>query len=110
MKVAISNWQGRVSPVFDVADHVLLVEIVRGHEENCEQVLITTEDPLKRASLLAELGVEVLICRSVSKILESALISQGIRVIPHICGRVEDVLEEYIEGKLDRVNNKKHFQ
>jgi len=56
------------------------------------------------------LGVEVLICRSVSKILESALISQGIRVIPHICGRVEDVLEAYIEGKLDRVNNKKHFQ
>jgi len=30
MKIAIPNWQGRVSPVFDVARDVLLVDVVDG--------------------------------------------------------------------------------
>lgn len=102
MKVAISNWEGRISPVFDVTDHILLVEIAGCKERNREQVFLTTEDPFKRASLLAKLSVEVLICGSVSKTMKMALVSEGIKVIPHICGRVEGVLEAYIEGRLDQ--------
>ena len=102
MKVAICNWHGRVSPLFDVSDHVLLVEISGGNERNREQVLLTTEDPLKRASILASVGVEVLICGSVSKIFEIALVSVGIKVIPHVCGGIEEVLKAYMEGRLDK--------
>ena len=88
--------------MFDVTDHILLVEIAGCKERNREQVFLTTEDPFKRASLLAKLSVEVLICGSVSKTMKMALVSEGIKVIPHICGRVEGVLEAYIEGRLDQ--------
>jgi len=33
MKVAIPYWQERVSPVFDVAGRVLLVEVAEGKEQ-----------------------------------------------------------------------------
>jgi hypothetical protein len=50
MKVAVSNWEGRISPVFDVTAHVLLVEITGDKERNREQILLTTDDPIERAS------------------------------------------------------------
>ena len=100
MKIAISNWEGRISPLFDVTDHVLLVEIERGQQHSREQVLLTTEDPFKRARFFVQVGVEVVICGSISKTMKMALVSEGIEVISHISGGVEKVLEAYIEGSL----------
>jgi predicted Fe-Mo cluster-binding NifX family protein len=102
MKVAVSNWEGRISPVFDVTAHVVLVEIIGDKERNRELIFLTTDDPIERACLLARMGIEVLICGSVTKTLERALASQGIHVVPNVCGRVEEVLESYIEGRLNQ--------
>ena len=102
MKIAIPIWQGRISPVFDVASQVLIVEVVDGQEKNRAQASLSTEDPLERAKLLAILGVELLICSRVSKTVEMALASQGIKVLQNISGEVEEVLKAYIDGNLDQ--------
>jgi predicted Fe-Mo cluster-binding NifX family protein len=102
MKIAIPKWHGRVSPVFDVASHVLIVEVVNGQEKNRAQASLSTEDPLERAKSLAMLGVEILICSRVSITVEMALASQGIKVLQNICGEVEEVLEAYTDGSLNQ--------
>jgi predicted Fe-Mo cluster-binding NifX family protein len=102
VRVAVSNWEGRISPLFDVTDHVLLVEIEGGKQRTREQVLLTTEDPLKRACFFVQVGVEVIICGSISKTMKRALMSEGIEVISHISGGVEEAVEAYIEGRLDQ--------
>lgn len=100
MRVAIPQWQGRVSPVFDVAASLLLVEVADSQEVRRQEVALTTTDPTKRARQVAGLGAEYLICGAISRPLELALLSAGVKVIPHICGGVEEVLAAYRQHTL----------
>ena len=100
MRVAIPHWQGRVSPVFDAAGHVLVVEIVNGVEHTRQDVAVSVDDPQLRAACLAQAGTELLICGAISRGLELAVLAAGIRVIPQTCGEVEQVLAAFISGQL----------
>jgi len=102
MKVAIPHWQGRVSPVFDVAARVLVVDIDGGVERARQEVVFDDEEPQRRAARLTETGADVLICGAISKPLELAIAATGIEVIPQTCGDVERVLAAFIEGQLDQ--------
>lgn len=100
MKLAIPVWQGRVSPVFDVAGQLLLVELADGREVAREERLVEGSTADKRAKNLAELGVGTLICAGISLSLEAMLADAGVRVIARICGGVEDVLAAFVDGRL----------
>ncbi len=100
MKVAIPHWQGRISPVFDVAGNVLLVEFADGAERSRSDTRLDSQDPHARAARLAELGADVLICGAISRPMEWAVSSVGIEVIPQMCGEVEGVLAAFLGGRL----------
>jgi predicted Fe-Mo cluster-binding NifX family protein len=100
MKIAIPTWQGRVSPVFDVAEQTLLVSL-NGREESsrCMESL-RSMTLAKRAERLAELGVDVLLCGAISWPLETLLITNRIKVISLVCGDVEEVLHAFRDDTL----------
>ena len=100
MKVAIPHWQGRVSPVFDAATRLLLVDVADGHESGRAELPLTATDPTQRAGELSRGGTNVLICGAISWPLEMAVSSAGIQVIAQVCGHVEEVLRAFFEGKL----------
>jgi predicted Fe-Mo cluster-binding NifX family protein len=100
MKVAIPCWQGRISPVFDVAADLLLVEADEGTERHRQTARLDAADPDARARQLAELGAEVLLCGAISWRLELAVAAAGVEVISQICGQVEQVLAAFVEGRL----------
>ena len=102
MKIAIPHWRGRVSPVFDVAGNLLVVEIRDGVEHSREDVPLDAEDPQLRAARLAQTGADLLICGAISWPLEMALSAAGIDVIPQTCGDVEQVLAAFAQGQLQQ--------
>lgn len=102
MKVAIPHWQGRVSPVFDVAGEALVVELVDGAEASRRVLALTGRDLADRAAALVEAGVEVLICGALSRPMASALAAAGVEVIGQTCGDLEQVLEAYRQGRLQQ--------
>jgi len=102
MKVAIPHWQGRVSPVFDVAGNVLVVEIDDGVEQARRDVVFDEERPQGRAARLTETGANVLVCGAISRPLEMAVSAAGIEVIPQTCGDIERVLAAFIDGRLNQ--------
>ena len=101
MKIAIPNWQGRVSPVFDVAGNVLVVEVDGGVEQARKDMVFDVEGPGGRAARLAEAGANVLVCGAISRPFEMAVSAAGVEVIPQICGDVECVLSAFINGQLN---------
>ena len=101
MKVAIPCWQGRVSPVLDVASRALLVTLDRGRETTRQEVSVDGTGVLHRARHILRLGVDAVICGAVSRPLELALHSVGIDVIAHVCGQVDEVLAAFIDERLD---------
>jgi predicted Fe-Mo cluster-binding NifX family protein len=100
MKIAIPIWQGRISPVFDVAGQLLLVDLTDDREVVREEHLIEETTVEERTRKLSEFGVEMLICAGISRVLEASLIERGIQVIARICGNVEEVLAAYNSGSL----------
>lgn len=101
MRIAIPQWQSRVSPVFDVAENLLLIEVADTHEVGRREVSLTTTDPTRRARQVAQLPADVLICGAISWPLEVALRSAGVQVISQICGQVDEVMRSFLLGDLD---------
>ncbi|MCK4341845.1 MAG: NifB/NifX family molybdenum-iron cluster-binding protein [Phycisphaerae bacterium] len=100
MRVALPTWDGRISPVFDVARRLLVVDVERDAEIGRSEVDLEETRLAARASRVTALGVHVLICGAISWPLEAMLTSAGIRLIPQICGPVEDVLRAFLAGQL----------
>jgi len=101
MKVAITCWQGRVSPVLDVASKALLVTLEGDLETMRQEVSIEGTCALHRARHILRLGVNTVICGAVSRPLELALGSVGLEMISNVCGQIDEVLKAYIAERLD---------
>ena len=67
MKIAIPIWQGRISPVFDVAGQLLLVDLANDHEIAREEHQMEETTVEERTRKLSEFGVEMLICAGISR-------------------------------------------
>lgn len=101
MFVAIPTLEDRVSPVFDVAQAVVIAEIEDNREQRRQTVPLYSRDLTRRAAELAQHGVNVLICGAISLPLEAVLDAAGVRVIPQTCGGVNEVLRAFVAGRLD---------
>lgn len=101
MKVAVPEWRGRVSPVFDVAEQLLLVDLNRQEHNSRVTESLGRMGSQERVQRLSELGVDVLVCGAISWPLEALLTAGGIRVIPLVCGDVNEVVRAFGEGTLD---------
>lgn len=101
MLIAIPNWQDRVSPVFDVAEQILLVHCEKDDTTVRSHLLFHEGQPEMRAQRLIDQKVDVLICGAISSLLENLLIANRVEVIPRVCGDVEEILEAYLDGSID---------
>ncbi|MGI6459856.1 MAG: NifB/NifX family molybdenum-iron cluster-binding protein [Candidatus Hydrogenedentales bacterium] len=102
MKVAIPEWQGRISPVFDVAATLVVTDLTAdGQAAEQHSIRLFRNDLHGRVMEMAGLGIDVLVCGAISWPLEMALSNAGIEVIPHTCGEVQSVLESYMTSRLN---------
>ncbi|MCC6697080.1 MAG: NifB/NifX family molybdenum-iron cluster-binding protein [Candidatus Hydrogenedentes bacterium] len=101
MKIAIPQWEHRVSPMLDVAGNVMIAEVNDGRVANRNEFRLDQADAQNLAHVLHQLGVKVVICGAVSRQLELTLLSEGFELSAHICGPVEEVLAAYLEGRLE---------
>jgi predicted Fe-Mo cluster-binding NifX family protein len=102
MRIAIPQWQGRVSPVFDVAGNLLLIDIEDGREIRREERRLLGRNTPARVAEFVSFGAGILICGAISAPLQTRLIAAGVQVIGFACGTVDDVLAAYLNGTLAR--------
>ncbi len=103
MKVGITAWGNVVSPVFDAARALLVVEINGGTIVSRERLPMagsSAEQQLQKLQTLRESGIEVLICGAVSEIPANMIESSGIRLIPFISGSIDAVLQAFLKQQL----------
>ena len=100
MKVVLTVWENRISPVADSARQLLLVDVEDQTIRDRRTERLNEESVFYRARRLADLGVEVLICGAISDFYASLVEGYGIRLIPFICGEADEVLDSYLENTL----------
>jgi predicted Fe-Mo cluster-binding NifX family protein len=101
MRVAIATWNDRVSPVFDTSSRLLVLDVEHDAVRDRRVVEMGADTfPAQRAQRLTELGVNVLICGAISRLLAGFVSATGIVVIPWVSGPVEGVLRAYLLKRL----------
>lgn len=99
MRIALPVWNGRISPVFDSARRLLLVDTAEAGGAHASEETLEEIVPLARVKRLSVLGADVLICAGISPAMLSALSACGIRVIPGIAGDAMDVVKAFRSGR-----------
>lgn len=100
MKIAVTVWEGRISPVFDVSREIVILTIERKAVVARSTEGIATTTSARKVDRLIELGVETLICGAISEPLHRELAARGVRVIGFVAGAVDEVVAILLAGSL----------
>ncbi|OPZ39031.1 MAG: hypothetical protein BWY96_00637 [Spirochaetes bacterium ADurb.BinA120] len=101
LRVAIPVFNGRVSPLLDVAASFLYADIGGGKVGDRYFVKLAENSSILRISFLKEKGVSLLICSAVSRECACAMARMGITVLPGIIGDADEVLEAFARDALN---------
>lgn len=91
----VTSWNGIVSPVCDAAETVAVFGA-----ESCVHLSLGNVGMPRKARILKENNVKVLICGAISSCAADILHRSGVAAVPWICGPVERVVEAYKAGIL----------
>ncbi len=100
MRLALTVWQGRISPVFDVARNILVVDVEAGIVIARRNENFVEQDPFQKIARLAELRVQTLVCGAVSRPVAGAASVYGIRMVAFVAGDVDQVIDAFLTGSL----------
>ena len=100
MKVALTVWKNRISPLFDCARTLLIVDIADQTATGRHFEPFHCESSSSRAAKLSDLGVKVLICGAVSDQFSNMIEANDIKIIPFVAGAVDEVLDAYLKGAI----------
>jgi predicted Fe-Mo cluster-binding NifX family protein len=100
MKVVLTVWEDRISPVADSAGELLVVDVENRTVRGRRTESLDAESVFSRAGRLSELQAAIFICGAISDFFAGLLEGYGIRLMPFVCGKVEEVLDAYLEGSL----------
>lgn len=98
MKMALTVWEDRISPMFDAAHMLLVVKIENTKIINRCYVPFYPEFPSRLAAMLAEMDVEIFICGAISEMPANILEANGIKLYPFITGDAGKVIEAYAKN------------
>ena len=100
MYIAIATWRNRISPVFDTARTLLIIQLENNAEQLRFEIRLPGQLPAQRVLRMQELGIDVLICGAISQKLFGLCERAGIKTIPWISGPLDKVLESYLAKDL----------
>lgn len=101
MKIAIPLFNSRVSPRFDCASKILVAKVDGRQVVDRETYSLINLNPIRRSSLLSDLGVNVIICGGISIFSQRLINANAIKIIPMVQGEIEEVLDLFIKGNLN---------
>ena len=98
MKIALTVWEDRISPVFDAATTLMVAEIKDDRIVNRRHVPLQAAGAVRFSEMLKQMGASVLICGAISEGYAGRLVFNGIDLIPFIAGKTERILEAFAGG------------
>lgn len=99
MKIAITVWGNRISPVFDAASALLLVDLTEREAPGRDLRLFQPGRQDSFIALLQENDVGLLICGAICEAAVHRVEAAGVEVIPFLAGEVDPLIEGYLKGQ-----------
>ncbi len=100
MRFGIPLLGQRVAPRCTIADSVLLLTVKHGRILEESSVRVDGSTWMELARILADKGVDTLVCGGISRSNREAMLSQEVEVIDNVAGTATDVVDALREGEL----------
>jgi predicted Fe-Mo cluster-binding NifX family protein len=84
--------------------HILLVDVSQNKEQQRKEEYLPAQNPFEPARWLPKFGVDLLVCGMISQAQQAAISAAGIRIIPCICGSMEEVIAALPQIGLNAAN------
>ena len=97
-RIALAIWRNRISPLFDVAKKIHIVDLQNGVPAGNAEALFFRNSIAGKISRFCDLNINTLICGAISKELSLMLTTNGIHVIAFVAGDKDDVLAAYLKN------------
>jgi len=98
VKIAITAWGDQISPVFDTANTLLVVEIEKNQVKNRHYFPLNNAKPQLLVEGLVEQEVSVLICGAISEFPAQLIENSPIKLIPFISGNIDEIIDGLTRG------------
>ena len=95
MKLAVTIWGNRISPVFDAARTLLVVDIQDGVIRKKTYKSIEPLLPENLIRLLKQMDVSTLICGAISTEPADMITAHGIRLVSFVTGNIQAILDDF---------------
>ena len=92
MKIAITVWNGRISPLFDSASNVCIYERSGEADFSKQHISFADQSAEAKADILLQNGIDLLICGAVSCDAERILSKKGIAVYAYLSGEADEII------------------
>lgn len=98
MKIGMTIWGNRISPVFDSAQTILLATVKNGEIVSEAKEFIPGNIPTNLAKMLVAKEIDTLICGAISEQPARIIESAGITLVSFVAGNAEKLLHAYAHG------------
>lgn len=95
MKIAITVWGNRVSPVFDAASTLFIAEVRNRAILKKNYAAFNPAVPADLLSLLKKKGISILICGAISTKSAELLVENDIKLISFVTGNALKILDDF---------------
>jgi predicted Fe-Mo cluster-binding NifX family protein len=90
-----------VAPCLECAATIAIFTTEGGKVVDRLEFPISSREPLDRIRLLRDQKVDTIICGGVQDAYEDLVLASGVRLISWVSGNVEDLLAQYLGGRLE---------
>ncbi len=95
MKIAITIWGNRISPVFDAAKTLLITEIENGMVINKEYLSFDPHLLQGMINLFKEKNISALVCGAISTRPAETIVEHDIRLFSFVMGNAQNFLDSF---------------
>jgi predicted Fe-Mo cluster-binding NifX family protein len=106
VKLAVTVWGNRISPVFDAAHTLLVAEISDKKISGQHYIAIDPESPLDLVNTLKKNQITLLVCGAISNSPAELITEHHIHLISFVTGNARQFLDSFAR---DRTVKKKHI-
>lgn len=100
--ILIPVFNQRVSSRLDCTENFKVVKIEKKIVREVEELQFVTKNNLEKLNLILSLKPNTVICNGLTELYKNEFTKNKINVIPWVHGRFVDVINDFINGKLER--------
>ncbi len=101
MRVGITIFNERISPLFDASRALLVLEVDAENVKNKETRELETNTPMDRADELLQAKIDILICGAISAPFAQAVLTRDIRLLAFHAGPINEIIEAFLNNQLN---------